>query len=79
MIKIMYANHCANDDYISNLYESKVKYVWWKIPNFFLSITNIVSHVEYIDILFFNFHYFMLLTNGRISKNTLENLHKVDV
>jgi hypothetical protein len=24
MIRIMYANHCVGDDYISNLYESKV-------------------------------------------------------
>jgi hypothetical protein len=74
----MYANHRASDDYISNLYESKVKYVWWKIPILFLSITNIVFHVENIDFLKENL-LFHVANKSKDYEKVMEDLHKVSV
>jgi len=76
MIKIMYVNHCVNNDYISNLYENKVTYVWWNIPQKNLYHNYFVSCSIYIYIYVPLFH---VLDKWNAYEKTMEDLHKASV
>jgi CRISPR/Cas system CSM-associated protein Csm4 (group 5 of RAMP superfamily) len=75
MIRIMYANHCANNDYISNLYENKMTRLGGKFQKSF-SITSVLFNVLSIDkyIIFPLFHF---LKNERLVKRPWRTFTKI--
>jgi len=70
MIRIMYVNHYVNNDYISNLYESKVTSLV-EYPSQKIFFTIILFHVLYI------FHCFIFLTNEVLMKKPWKTLTRL--
>jgi hypothetical protein len=70
MIKIMYANHYACDNYISNMYQSSKRHRFGEnFQNKFSLLQMFYFMLKLLNyMIFFYFHSFMLLTNGKLMK-----------